>query len=42
MLSQQLTPLEFLFSPLLILATLLFLLLVVTLASVGPALTASW
>ena len=40
-LSQQLVPLEFLFSPLLILATLVFLLLVVTLASVGPALTAS-
>lgn len=41
MLSQQLVPLEFIFSPLLILSTLLLILLLVALASVGPALTAS-
>jgi ABC-type antimicrobial peptide transport system permease subunit len=41
MLSRQLVPLDCFFNPLLILATLLFLLLIVTLASLGPALTAS-
>ncbi len=41
MLSQQVVPLDFLFNPLLILVTLLFVLLVVTLSSVGPTLTAS-
>ncbi len=41
MLSQQVVPLDFLFNPLLILITLLFILLVVMFASVGPALTAS-
>ena len=40
-LSQQVVPLDFLFNPLLVLTTLLFVLLVVTLSSVGPTLTAS-
>jgi len=41
MLSQQLVPLDILFNPLSILVTLVFILLIVTLASVGPALMAS-
>ncbi len=41
MLSQQVVPLDFLFNLLLVPATLLFILLIVMLASIGPALTAS-
>lgn len=41
LLSQQVVPLDFLFNPLSILMTLVFVLIVVALACVGPALTAS-
>ena len=41
MLSQQLVPLDFFFNPLLIVAALCFVLLIATLASVGPTIAAS-